>query len=63
MLSILELANVLADGGATNTRVALNVHVVSQREDNRLDLSCKFSGGRQDERLSLSNSDIDGLED
>ena len=62
VLPILELTNVLANGGTTNTRVALDIHIVSQSEDNRLNLSRKLSGRRQDERLGLSNGDIDGLE-
>ena len=63
VLPILEFANILADRGTVNTRVALDVHVATQSEDDRLDLSPKFSGRRQDECLGLPNSDIDGLED
>ena len=61
VLPILELTNVLANGGTTNTRVALDIHIVSQSEDDRLDLSRKLSGRGQYERLRLSNGDVDGL--
>ena len=60
---MLEFTNILANGGATSTRVASDVHVVSQSEDDRLDPSPKFSSGGQNERLGLSNGDIDRLED
>jgi len=45
VLPILEFTDILANGGTANTRVTLDVHVVSQSEDDRLDLSRKFSGG------------------
>ena len=63
VLPVLEFANILANGSTPNTRVALHVHVVSQSEDDGLDLSRKFSGRGQNECLSLSDSDVDGLED
>lgn len=44
MLPVLEFTNVLANGGASNTRVALHVHVITQGEKDRLDLSREFSG-------------------
>jgi len=63
VLPILELTNVLANGGATNTRVALDIHIVSQSKDDRLNLSREFPGRRQDKCLGLSDGNVDGLED
>ena len=42
--------------------MTLYVHVVAQRKDDGLDLRCKFAGGREDKRLSLSDSDGDELQ-
>ena len=63
MLPVLEFTNIFTNGGAPNTRVALHVHVVSQGEDDRLNLSRELSGGRQNEGLGLPDGDVDGLED
>jgi len=63
VLPILKFMNILANGGTTNTRMTLDVHVVSQSEDDRLDPSPKFSSGGQNERLGLPNSVINRLED
>ena len=62
VLPIFEFTYVLTDGSAADARVTLHVHVIAQREDDGLDLRREFAGGREDERLSLSDGDVDGLE-
>jgi hypothetical protein len=62
VLSILELADVLANGRPADARVTLDVHVVAQGEYNRLDLGREFAGGREDERLGLADGDVDRLQ-
>jgi hypothetical protein len=63
VLSVLELLDVLADTGAADTGVALDVHVVSQGKDDVLDLDGQFSCGRENEGLAFSDGGIDRLED
>ena len=63
MLAVLELANILANGSTANTSVTLDIHVVSKREDNRLDLRGQFASGRKYESLGLAYGHVDGLED
>lgn len=62
MLPVLQLFDVLSDRGSTDARMALNVHVVSQREHDRLDLGSQLSGGREDERLGVPDGGVDRLE-
>jgi hypothetical protein len=62
VLTIFEFTYVLADGSAADARVTLHVHVVAQGEDDGLDLRREFAGGGEDERLGLSDGDIDGLQ-
>lgn len=59
MLSVFELLDVLADTGSTDTGVALDVHVISQGEDDVLNLNSQFSGGRENESLAFSDGRID----
>ena len=63
VLPVLQLADILPDGRAANTCVALHVHVVTQGEHNRLDLCCKFTRGAKDQSLCLADSHVDRLED
>jgi hypothetical protein len=62
VLAVFEFTYVFTDGRAANTRMALHVHVVAQREYDGLDLGREFTGGREDECLRLSHGDIDGLQ-
>lgn len=43
--------------------MTLHIHVVPESENDRLDLSGEFTGGREDERLCFTHGHIDGLED
>jgi hypothetical protein len=63
VLAVVELADVLADRGATDTGVALDVHVVAEGEDDGLDLGRQLAGRGEDEGLGLAGADVDGLED
>ena len=63
MLTIFELPDIFADGSASDASVTLDIHVVSKREDNRLDLRGQFASGRKYESLGLAYGHVDGLED
>lgn len=63
MLAVLELFDILADARAADTGVALNVHVVSQGENDILDLHGEFTCRGKDERLAFPDGGVDGLED
>ena len=63
VLPVVQLADVLAQVGASDAGVALDVHVVPQGQDNLLDLNCQFSGGREAEDLGLPDGRVDALED
>jgi hypothetical protein len=58
----LELAGVLADVGAADADVALDVHEAAERVDDLLDLGGQFAGGREDEGLRLLGGCVDALE-
>lgn len=62
VLSVVELADILANVGAANAGVALDVHVVAERHNDGLNLSSQFSGRGQNKRLRLANSGVDNLE-
>ena len=51
----LKLLHVLADAGATNAGVALNVHVVRKGNDDLLDLLGQLARGRKDKGLWSDN--------
>lgn len=63
MLAVLELADVFANGRAANASVALDVHIVTQRQNDRLNLGGEFTSRRKDKCLCLSDGDIDRLKD
>ena len=56
---LVELGNVLSDGGSSNTGVAVNVEVVSEGDDDLLDLLGELSGGSNDEGLGLLDRGVD----
>ena len=51
VLTIVQLPDVLAQVGASDAGVTLDVHVVSQRQDNLLNLNCQLSSGGQTQNL------------
>ena len=57
--SLVELGDVLSDGGSSDTCVAVNVEVVSEGDDDLLDLLSEFSSGSNNQRLSLLDSRVD----
>jgi hypothetical protein len=63
MLAVLEFLDVFPDTGPSDTRMTLHVHVVSQGENDVLDLDGQLSSRREDERLRLPDWGIDGLKD
>lgn len=56
--ALLELSHVLADVGASNASVALNVHVVTKGDDDFLDLLGQLTGGGEDEGLGALDGHI-----
>ena len=62
VLAVFEFTYILADGSAADARVTLHVHIVAQSEDDGLDLRREFASGGEDERLGLSDGDVDGLQ-
>lgn len=50
--SILESLHVLTDIGTTNASMTLNVHEVTDGDNNLLDLLCKFSSWGKDQSLA-----------
>ena len=60
--TILQSLHVLADVGTADTRMALNVHEVTNGDNNFLDLLCKFSGRGKDECLAGLEVRVDLLE-
>ena len=58
----LELAGGLADVGAADADVALDIHEAAERVDDLLDLGGQLAGGRQDEGLRLLGGGVDALE-
>lgn len=63
VLAIVELANILSNVGATDTCVTLDVHVVAEGHDDRLNLGCEFAGGRQDESWEWSAREVSDEEE
>jgi len=51
--TILESLHVITDGGTTDTGVALNVHEVSDGNDDLLDLLSQLTGWGKDKSLAL----------
>lgn len=58
-----ELGNVLLDGGTTDAGVAVDVHVVTEGDNDLLDLLGQFSGRGQDQGLRLLLAGVDSLQD
>lgn len=61
--AVLESLHVITDAGATNAGVALNVHEVTDGDDDLLDLLRQLTGGSEDESLALLDVGVDLLED
>ena len=61
MLAVFEFAYVFANGRAANASVTLDVHVVPQRQNDRLNLSGELAGRGKHQCLCLSDGHIDRL--
>jgi hypothetical protein len=61
--TFLELLHILTNISATDTSVALDVHIVTESNDDLLDLLSELTGGREDERLSALDGHVEFLED
>ena len=60
--ALLQLRHVLTHVRPADTRMALDVHVVAQRDDDFLDLLRELARGRQDERLGALDRDVQLLQ-
>lgn len=56
--ALVELGNVLTDGGSTNTGVAVDVEVVTKGDDDLLDLLGELTGGGEDKSLGLLDGGV-----
>lgn len=61
--AVLESLHVLADTGATNAGVALNVHEIADSNDDLLDLLRQLTGGGEDKSLARLQVRVDLLQD
>jgi len=61
--AILEGLHVLTDAGTTDTGVALDVHEVTNGDDDFLNLLSQLTGGGKNEGLALLEVGVDLLED
>ena len=61
--AVLESLHVLADTGATNAGVALNVHEITDSNDDLLDLLRQLTGGGEDKSLARLQVRVDLLQD
>lgn len=61
--TLLELGHGLADRGSTDGGEALDVHVVSEGDEDLLDLLGELTGRGEDESLGLLEGNVDRLED
>lgn len=51
--TILEDLHVISNNGTTNTGVTLNIHEITDGNDDLLDLLCQLTGWSQNEGLAL----------
>lgn len=61
--TVLEGLHVITDTGTTNACVALNVHEVTDGDDDLLDLLSQLTGWCKDQSLALLNVGVKLLED
>ena len=61
--TLLEGLHVVADVGATDAGVALNLHEVTDGDNDLLDLLSKLTGGSEDQGLAGLDAGVDLLED
>ena len=61
--ALLQLGHVLAHVGTTDARMALDVHIVPECDDDFLDLLREFAGGGEDERLAALDGHVELLKD
>ena len=63
LASVLELGHVLSDVGSTDAGVAVDLHVVTEGNDDLLNLLSELTSGGQDEGLDLLDGRVDSLQD
>lgn len=61
--AVLEGLHVVTNAGATNAGVALDVHEVTDGNDDLLDLLSKLTGGGEDQSLARLDVGVDLLQD
>lgn len=60
--TLLELGDGIADGGTTDGGEALDVHVVTEGDEDLVDLLGELTGRSKDESLNLLEVDVNLLE-
>lgn len=60
--AVLEGLHVITDAGAANAGVALNVHEVTDSDDDLLDLLGQLTGGSENQGLALLQAGVDLLQ-
>jgi len=60
--SLLELGHVLSDGGSTDTSVAVDIEVVSESDDDLLNLLGELSSWGEDQSLGLLDRGVNSLQ-
>lgn len=61
--ALLELRDGVADGSTTDSGEALDVHVITEGDQDLVDLLGELTGRSEDEGLDLLEVDVDLLED
>jgi len=61
--SALELGDIVSDEGSTDTGVAFDLKIVSNGEDDSLNLLSELTSGGQNEGLALLQTEVELLED
>jgi len=61
--TLLKLSHSLANRSSSDGGEALDVHVVSEGDENLLDLLSELTSGSEDESLGLLKGDVDRLKD
>lgn len=61
--AVLEGLHVITNAGATDAGVALNVHEVTNSDDDLLDLLSQLTGRSKNQGLALLQAGVDLLED
>lgn len=63
MLTVVQFADILAQVGATDAHMALDIHHVAEGKNDFLDLHSQLASGRQAQNLRLPQRGVQALQD